>query len=33
MAVALAIVLSHVVIELLAISPWWIAFAGRVAAA
>ncbi|EJL20726.1 hypothetical protein [Novosphingobium sp. AP12] len=33
MAVMLAVVLGHVVIELLAISPWWIAFAGRVAAA
>ena len=33
MAVILAVVLGHVVVELLAISPWWIAFAGRVAAA
>lgn len=32
-AAILAIVFSHVVVELLAISPWWIAFAGRVAAA
>ncbi|HUD28493.1 MAG TPA: hypothetical protein VMQ93_06445 [Novosphingobium sp.] len=32
MAVMIAIVLSHVVIELTAITPWWIAFAARVAA-
>lgn len=33
MAVGLAIVLSHVIVELLAITPAWIAFTARIAAA
>ncbi|WP_159977517.1 MULTISPECIES: hypothetical protein [unclassified Novosphingobium] len=32
-AVMLVIVLNHVLVELLAISPWWIGFAGRFTAA
>lgn len=32
LAVILAVVLSHVVVELLAITPWWIAFAAPFAA-
>ncbi|TCM19805.1 hypothetical protein EDF56_103448 [Novosphingobium sp. PhB165] len=31
-AVAMTVILSHVIVELLAITPWWIALADRIAA-